>query len=159
MASRKLAAVAFEEPPPRDDVADYIRGDDLPQEMPISLDRVCLWCGGDGRAHEGCQHREIARFAGHSRAVEEATLRLQQAASEHRAAARAMRALALAEVARDRAELETHPSDPPTPVEPPVAAAPPEEAPPPAARAKKRARRVEGQQQTFLFTAEPPTEG
>jgi hypothetical protein len=158
MASRKLAAVAFEDPPPRDDVADYIRGDDLPHEAPVSLDRVCLWCGGDGRAHEGCEHREIARFASPSRAIEEAALRLQQAASEHRAAARAMRALALSEVARDRAELETHPSDPPPAIAPAPIAAEPEAAPAPAPKPRKRARRAGGEQQAFLFAPEPPTD-
>jgi hypothetical protein len=149
MASRKLAAVAFEEPP-RDDVADYIRGDDLPQETPISLERACLWCGGDGGVNEGCEHREIARFAGASRAVEEAVLRLRQAASEHRAAARALRTLALAEVARDRAELETRPAEPATAAAPP----PPAPAPAPAAKPKKRARQAEGQQ-AFLFPTDP----
>ncbi len=73
------------------------------------LDRVCLDCGEKGRGNEGCAHREVARLTEASRSVGEAVARLRRAAAEHRAASRALRALVMAEVGRDRAEIEMKP--------------------------------------------------
>lgn len=123
MRARKLAAVAMvamEDMPPPDDMADVFRGDDLDlsrdRDAPEGpIDRLCLACGGDGRAHDGCDHGEIARLDAPSRAVHDALRRLERAAAEHRAAARALRVLVLAEVARGRGDLETAPPPRPEP--------------------------------------------
>jgi hypothetical protein len=160
MASRKVAAAAVEELP-RDDIADVFRDDEPPAEEPILLGRVCLWCGGEGSAYEGCDHRELARFSGASRTAHEAVMRLRRAAAEHRAAARALRALVLTEVSRDRAELESRPPPAPLPCSrcaardaAAAAEAPAVEAPTPAPpRAKKRAKGTETQQ-AFDFAGE-----
>ncbi|WP_437877526.1 hypothetical protein [Sorangium sp. So ce513] len=145
MRSRKAAAVIVEELPPHEDPIDAIPPDDTAADEafssvggPLSLDRICTDCGSSGGGgHDGCAHRERARFQAPSRAALELVARLRRAAAEHRAAARALRALVNAERARGRAELERaepEPIDPPQPETPPApvaAAAPaPEERPP-----------------------------
>jgi hypothetical protein len=166
MGARKLTAVV--EASARDNDLDgaFPLDDDLPPDEGEALGRVCLACGGDGHAHDGCAHGEIARLTAPSRAVEEAVVRLRRAAAEHRAAARALRVLVLTEVARERAELETSaPEAPAEPLPEPEVAAPlpcarcaerDAEAAAPAGgaprAARKRARAAEGQQ-AFTFGA------
>ncbi|WP_437735688.1 hypothetical protein [Sorangium sp. So ce1335] len=139
MRSRKAAAaVVVEELPPSEDPIDAIPPDDTAADEafsaaggPLSLERICIDCGSSGGGgHDGCAHRERARFQAPSRAALELVARLRRAAAEHRAAARALRALVNAESARGRAELERAE---PEPVDPPQPEAPP--APPPAAAA------------------------
>ncbi|WP_437962388.1 hypothetical protein WME76_44870 (plasmid) [Sorangium sp. So ce119] len=153
MRSRKAAAaVVVEELPPSEDPVDAIPPDDIAADEafsaaggPLSLDRICIDCGSSsgGGGHDGCAHRERARFQAPSRAALELVARLRRAAAEHRAAARALRALVTAEHARGRAELERaepDPVDPPQPEEapephappPPAAASPQPDEPPPA---------------------------
>ena len=93
-------------PRPLDEVLDAWTPDD--EDAPaVSLGRICLDCGGDGHAHDGCAHLEIARLDGDSRNASEVVLRLRRAVAEHRAAARALRGLVLSEVARGRAQVES----------------------------------------------------
>ena len=116
MRSRKAAARPVEEES-ADEMVDAFPSEDgavegAPAiESPAAGERVCLGCGGRGTG-EGCDHREIARFDAPSRAVQEAVARLRRAAAEHRAAARALRALAMADVSRGRAEFDAVPFDP-----------------------------------------------
>ncbi|WP_437601334.1 hypothetical protein WMF28_07090 [Sorangium sp. So ce590] len=136
MRSRKAAAVVVEELPPDDDEpVDAIPPDDTAADEafsaaggPPSLDRICIDCGSSGGAHDSCAHRERARFHAPPRAAIELVARLRRAAAEHRAAARALRALVTAEHARGRAELERAE---PEPVEPSVPEAAPEPPAPP----------------------------
>jgi hypothetical protein len=110
MRARKLAAVAPEDMPPPDDVADL-----WPAEEEAAVDRaedtapiahLCLDCGGDT-----CRdHGEVARLDAPSRALHDAVARLKRAVAEQRAAARALRVLVLTEVARGRGDLETAPA-------------------------------------------------
>ncbi|WP_433934532.1 hypothetical protein AB3662_08030 [Sorangium cellulosum] len=152
MRSRKAAAaVVVEELPPSEDPVDAIPPDEIAADEafsaaggPLSLDRICIDCGSSGGGgHDGCAHRERARFQAPSRAALELVARLRRAAAEHRAAARALRALVTAEHARGRAELERaepEPVDPPQPEAapephappPPAAASPEPDEPPPA---------------------------
>ncbi|WP_437969416.1 hypothetical protein WMF04_09000 [Sorangium sp. So ce260] len=137
MRSRKAAAVVVEELPPNEDPIDAIPPDDTAGDEtftgdggPLSLERICIDCGSSGGgAHDGCAHRERARFHAPPRAALELVARLRRAAAEHRAAARALRALVTAEHARGRAELERAE---PEPVEPPPPEAAPEPPPRPA---------------------------
>jgi hypothetical protein len=118
MRARKLAAVAMEDLPPPDDVVDAYPDDDPVidrHDDTTSIDRLCLACGGDGTAHDGCAHGEIARLDEPSRAIRDAVARLERAAAEHRAAVRALRVLVLSEVARGRGDLETAPAPKPEP--------------------------------------------
>ncbi|WP_437637535.1 hypothetical protein [Sorangium sp. So ce854] len=135
MRSRKAAAVVVEELPPPEDPIDAIPPDDTAADEafssaggPLSLDRICIDCGSSGGGgHDGCAHRERARLQAPSRAALELVARLRRAAAEHRAAARALRALVNAERARGRAELERaepEPIDPPQPETPPAPAPP-----------------------------------
>ncbi|WP_437578963.1 hypothetical protein [Sorangium sp. So ce887] len=188
MRSRKAAAVV-EELPPDEDPVDAIPPDDTAADEafsaagePLSLDRICIDCGSSGGAHDSCAHRERARFHAPPRAALELVARLRRAAAEHRAAARALRALVTAEHARGRAELEraepepVEPSVPEAAPEPPRAAAAPEpDEPPPALcprcserteaapaepdagappRRPKRKGRVPLEQQAFPFTGD-----
>lgn len=120
MRARKLA-VAREDFAPPDDVGDHHYSDDddsIPSddaEDPTPIDRLCLTCGGDGTAHDGCPHAEIAHLTEPSRAIRDALTRLERAAAEHRAAARALRVQVLSEVARGRGDLETAPAPKPEP--------------------------------------------
>lgn len=120
MRARKLA-VAIDEPSP--DFApdafpafaeDEPRSTGAERDEP-ALDRVCIACGGDGFAHDGCPHDEIARVDAPSRVLLDALVRLRRAAAEHRAAARALRTLVLADVARGRGDLESTPQPKPEP--------------------------------------------
>lgn len=134
MRSRKAAAaVVVEELPPAEEPIDAIPPDDTAEDEPssairepLALDRICIDCGSSGGAHEGCAHRERARFHAPPRAALELVARLRRAAAEHRAAARALRALVTAEHARGRAEIERA-----DPVEPPQLEAEPEPPSPP----------------------------
>ncbi|WP_437487848.1 hypothetical protein WME75_07625 [Sorangium sp. So ce1014] len=181
MRSRKAAAVVVEELPPDEDPVDAIPPDDTAAHEafsaagePLSLDRICIDCGSGGGAHDSCAHRERARFHAPPRAALELVARLRRAAAEHRAAARALRALVTAEHARGRAELERAE---PEPVEPSVPEAAPEpDEPLPALcprcserteaapaepdagtppRRPKRKGRVPLEQQAFPFTGDP----
>jgi hypothetical protein len=148
MRARRLAAVALDDAPPVEDAAGACPEDEAPAGDPPEdarpLPRFCLACGA-----EDCrEHHEMARLDAPSRAVHDATLRLQRAAAEQRAAARALRMLVLSEVARDRGELETAPAPQPEPcprclIRDAEAAAAEGGAPKPAAR---RAKRGNGQQ-------------
>ncbi|WP_437612395.1 hypothetical protein WMF20_08890 [Sorangium sp. So ce834] len=137
MRSRKAAAaVVVEDLPLDEEPVDAIPPDDTAADEafsaaggPPSLERICIDCGSGGGAHDGCAHRERARFHAPTRAALELVARLRRAAAEHRAAARALRALVTAEHARGRAEIEREEPEPPAPPQP--AAAP--EPPPPAA--------------------------
>ncbi|WP_438027819.1 hypothetical protein [Sorangium sp. So ce233] len=142
MRSRKAAAaVVVEELPSSEDPIDAIPPDDTAADEafssaggPLSLDRICIDCGSSGGGgHDGCAHRERARFQAPSRAALELVARLRRAAAEHRAAARALRALVTAEHARGRAELERAEPEPVDPPQPEAAPEPP--APPPPAAA------------------------
>jgi hypothetical protein len=132
--SRKLSAA---EALARDEVADTFPADDIGvievnpfndiaeiaesevakiAEIPRTNEPICLACGGDGSRHEGCDHTEVARLHEPSRAAGEIIDRLRRAATEHRAASRALRALVTSELSRDRAELTTkRPAAPPAP--------------------------------------------
>jgi hypothetical protein len=77
--------------------------------------RVCLSCGTANGAHESCDHPEVARLDDPSRATRNAIARLRRAATEHRAAARAVHALVASEAARGRAEFEVVPVPAPEP--------------------------------------------
>ncbi len=118
MRARKLAAVIPDEMPPlEEEGVDAWLGDDDggrpgPPPNPPDRDlaegaipRLCLACAADD-CHE---HREIVRLEAPSRAVHDAVARLRRAAAEQRAAARALRALVLTEVARGRGDLEAAP--------------------------------------------------
>ncbi len=111
MRARKLAVVAPPEAsPPPDDVADSWSADEDPAvdpaEDPAPIAHLCLVCGV-----EGCrEHGEAARLDAPSRSVTDAVARLRRVATEHRAAARALRVLVLTEVARGRGDLETTPA-------------------------------------------------
>ena len=105
MRARKPSAVVPEDLPPPDDVAEAWPSEEAPEASfaagpseagPIA--RLCVACGSDD-CHE---HHETARLDAPSRAVHDAVSRLRRAALEHRAAARALRALVVAEVARGR---------------------------------------------------------
>ncbi|WP_437280442.1 hypothetical protein WME90_07730 [Sorangium sp. So ce375] len=145
MRSRKAAAVVVEELPPAEEPIDAIPPDDAAADEPssavrepLALERICIDCGSSGAAHDGCAHRERARFHAPPRAALELVARLRRAAAEHRAAARALRSLVTAEHARGRAEIEradpVEPSQPEAAPEPPrPAAAPAPEEPTPAA--------------------------
>ncbi|MGK3991007.1 hypothetical protein WME99_48620, partial [Sorangium sp. So ce136] len=142
MRSRKAAAVVVEELPSNEDPVDAIPPDDTAADEafsgdggPHSLERICIDCGSSsgGGGHDGCAHRERARFHAPPRAALELVARLRRAAAEHRAAARALRALVTAEHARGRAELERAEPEPPPEPEPPQPEAP--EPPAPAAAA------------------------
>jgi hypothetical protein len=115
MRARRLA-VALDEPPP-DFVDDVVVRDEVPfeQEDAPPLDRLCIVCGGEGSAHDGCDHPEIARLDAPSRAIVDAVARLRRASAEHRAASRALRVLVLGEVARGRGDLESRPEAKPEP--------------------------------------------
>jgi hypothetical protein len=117
MRARKLAAVVpYDTPPPEEGIDAWLSGDDdggPPLPSPDrdrsheegAIPRLCLACAGDD-CHE---HREIVRLEAPSRAVHDAVARLRAAAAEQRAAARALRALVLTEVARGRGDLEASP--------------------------------------------------
>ncbi|AUX40504.1 hypothetical protein SOCE26_019050 [Sorangium cellulosum] len=148
MRPRKVAAVVVEEPPPSEDAVDVSPPDDIAADEPVSFagaplsaERICVDCGSHGGAYDGCAHRERARFHAPSRSTHELVARLRRAAAEHRAAARALRTLALAEHARGRADIETAAEE--EPEEPPPEAAPPE--PPPAAVCPRCAAQAEGE--------------
>ena len=165
MRPRKVAiAVALEELAPADEGVDVLRGNDAaPEENENESDgggRVCIACGGDGRGHEGCEHAEIAELSAPSATAREAVARLRRAATEHRAAARALRVVVLSDMARGRAELQLRE----------IAAAPAAAAggePAPCARCAereagadpgrpaRRKRRVEAGQQSLPFRGEP----
>ncbi|WP_437591644.1 hypothetical protein [Sorangium sp. So ce1000] len=131
MRSRKAAvAVVVEELPSAEEPIDAIPPDDAATDEPssavrepLALERICIDCGSSGGAHDGCAHRERARFHAPPRAALELVARLRRAAAEHRAAARALRALVTAEHARGRAEIER--ADPVEPSQPEVAPEPP----------------------------------
>ncbi|MGK3965928.1 hypothetical protein WMF38_17330 [Sorangium sp. So ce118] len=142
MRSRKAAAaVVVEELPPNEDPVDAIPPDDTAADetfsgdgAPPSLERICIDCGSSGGGgHDGCAHRERARFHAPPRAALELVARLRRAAAEHRAAARALRALVTAEHARGRAEIERAEPEPPPEPEPPQPEPPEPPAPPPPA--------------------------
>jgi hypothetical protein len=170
MGARKLTAVVKKSAPVNDLDGAFLLDDDVaPSEDGEALGRVCLACGGDGHAHDGCAHGEIARLSAPSRTVHEAVARLRRAATEHRAAARALRVLVLTEVARERAELESSEPEPEPEAEPERAAplpcprcaereaevpvtTPPNPVNPAPRGARKRARAAEGQQ-AFTFGA------
>ncbi|WP_437298485.1 hypothetical protein [Sorangium sp. So ce426] len=187
MRPRKAAAaVVVEELPPAEEPIDAIPPDDTGADEPSSavrepLDLICIDCGSSGRGHDGCAHRERARFHAPPRAALELVARLRRAAAEHRAAARALRALVTAEHARGRAEIErADPVEPPQPEaepEPPspprLEIAAPEPPAPPAVcprcaeqtegeptesgappRRPKRKGRVALEQQAFLFSSD-----
>ncbi|WP_437328181.1 hypothetical protein [Sorangium sp. So ce381] len=190
MRSRKAAAaVVVEELPSAEEPIDAIPPDDTAADEPISavreplaLDLICIDCGSSGGAYDGCAHRERARFHAPPRAALELVARLRRAAAEHRAAARALRALVTAEHARGRAEIERadpveapQPEAAPEPPSPPrlEIAAPEPPAPPPAVcprcaertegepteagappRRPKRKGRVVLEQQAFLFSSD-----
>ncbi|XXX79443.1 hypothetical protein WMF30_11770 [Sorangium sp. So ce134] len=188
MRSRKAAAaVVVEELPPDEEPVDAIPPDDAAADEAFSaaggspsLDRICIDCGGSGGAHDGCAHRERARFHAPTRAALELVARLRRAAAEHRAAARALRALVTAEHARGRAEIERDEPEPlapsrleAAPEPPPPAAAPERDEPEPAPcprcaerieaepaepeaqpRRPKRKGRVPLEQQAFPFTGD-----
>ncbi|WP_437757792.1 hypothetical protein [Sorangium sp. So ce1389] len=144
MRSRKAAAaVVVEELPPNEDPVDAIPPDDTAADETFSgdggqpsLERICIDCGSTGGGgHDGCAHRERARFHAPPRAAIELVARLRRAAAEHRAAARALRALVTAEHARGRAELERAEPEPPPEPEPPQPEVPEPPAPPPPAAA------------------------
>ena len=163
MGLRRVSAVepAFEVFPTDD-------GDE-PGSAPSPVGRVCLGCGGSGHGGDGCEHEELARFHAPSRAVSEAVQLLRLAAAEHRAASRALRALAINEESGGRAELESAPRRP-------VAVAGADSMPPPepcprcaehdaeivttggtAARsAKRRARKTPVGQHALPFVASDP---
>jgi len=109
MRARKPAAVSEEDAPPPDEVADAWPADEAAftiGEATAPLARLCIVCG-----EEDCdEHHEIARLDAPSRTVHDAVARLQRAATEHRAAERALRALVLSEVAKGRGELEPTPA-------------------------------------------------
>ncbi|WP_437744909.1 hypothetical protein WMF39_07730 [Sorangium sp. So ce1504] len=190
MRHRKAAAavVVVEELPPAEEPIDAFPPDDTAADEPTSaireplaLERICIDCGSSGGAHDGCAHRERARFHAPPRAALELVARLRRAAAEHRAAARALRALVTAEHARGRAEIErADPVEPPQPEaapEPPspprLEIAAPEPPAPPAVcprcaeqtegeptesgappRRPKRKGRVALEQQAFLFSSD-----
>ncbi|WP_044985664.1 hypothetical protein [Sorangium cellulosum] len=187
MRSRKAAAaIVVEDLPLDEEPVDAIPPDDTAADEAFSaaggapsLERICVDCGSSGGAHDGCAHRERARFHAPTRAALELVARLRRAAAEHRAATRALRALVTAEHARGRAEIEREepePLPPPEPAaapEPPPPAAPePDDAPPalcprcaepieaapaePEApqRRPKRKGRVPLEQQAFPFTGD-----
>lgn len=187
MRPRKAAAKVIEALPPDDAPVDVIPPDDAANEAfslsladePLSTERICIDCGSSSGAYDGCAHRERARFHAPPRAAAELVARLRRAAAEHRAAARALRALVMAEHARGRADLETEaPAEAPRP---PEAAAPQPDTPPPQApcprcaaraggdasasappRRPRRKARVAVEQQAFSFThdaGEPPSPG
>jgi len=118
MRARKLAVMTAEEDmPPSEEGADTWLASDEPvvdrgQEAgPIS--HLCLACGTadeEGATRQtpcDCREpREIVRLEAPSRAVRDAVARLRRAGAEQRAAARALRALVLTEVARGRGDLE-----------------------------------------------------
>lgn len=157
MRSRKAAAaVVVEELPPAEEPIDAIPPDDTAEDEPssairepLALDRICIDCGSSGGAHEGCAHRERARFHAPPRAALELVARLRRAAAEHRAAARALRALVTAEHARGRAEIErADPVEPPQPEAEPEPPSPPRlevAAPEPPAVCPRCAERTEGE--------------
>jgi hypothetical protein len=183
MRARK-AAVALREPTP-DDAGEPFPPDDSGSDEPqvfepaLSFERVCLACGG---GHEGCEHPERVSFLLPSPVIRSRIERLRRAAAEHRAAERALRALAVSEQARGRADVELpaprlldepppwEEAAPPAPIEASAAAAPPcprcaerEHAPagdaspmPVAAprKARKKAQAVASDQATFSFLAE-----
>ncbi|WP_437716370.1 hypothetical protein WMF45_08060 [Sorangium sp. So ce448] len=133
MRPRKAAAAVVEELPPVEEPIDAFPPDDTAADEPssavrepLALDLLCIDCGSSGRGHDGCAHRERARFHAPPRAAIELVARLRRAAAEHRAAARALRALVTAEHARGRAEIERA-----DPVEPPLPEAEPEPPSPP----------------------------
>ncbi|WP_437679107.1 hypothetical protein [Sorangium sp. So ce131] len=149
MRPRKVAAVVVEELPPSEDAVDVSPPDDIAADeavsfagAPLSAERICVDCGSLGGAYDGCAHRERARFHAPSRSAHELVARLRRAAAEHRAAARALRALALAEHARGRADIETAAEEAPEEPPPPEVAPPPE--PPPAAVCPRCAAQAEG---------------
>lgn len=128
MRTRKAVSVALPEPTLDEGIDPFpsdepSANDGSPFEEPPAFDRVCLECAG---SHEGCEHRERVSFLLPSPVIRSKIERLRRAAAEHRAAMRALRALAISENARGRADLETKPAPP---IEPP----PWEEAPPPPA--------------------------
>jgi hypothetical protein len=179
MRPRKLAGAALQalgESPRDDQLMDVFPPDDAPRnerasmldEMPGS-GRVCIECGSDGGTREGCEAHEIACFHAPSRAVSEAVLRLRTAAAEHRAASRALRALVMAEIGRDRAELDPKPParpDPPYRPEVPATSDPcprcaEREAEVSAAgqkptRGAHKRQRASADQQAFAFAKEAP---
>ncbi|AUX20826.1 hypothetical protein SOCEGT47_013000 [Sorangium cellulosum] len=179
MRPRKAAARVIEELPPDEDTADAIPPDDAADGAmalagePLSTERLCLDCGSSSGAYDGCPHRERARLHAPPRGAAELVARLRRAAAEHRAAARALRALVMAEHARGRADLETEAEAADAPPPPEAAAPRPEpEAPPPQAacprcgeraggepadagappRRPRRKARVALEQQVFSFT-------
>ncbi|WP_437985030.1 hypothetical protein [Sorangium sp. So ce117] len=186
MRPRKAAAaVVVEELPPAEEPIDAIPPDDTAADEPssavrepISLGLICIDCGSSGGGHDGCAHRERARFHAPPRAALELVARLRRAAAEHRAAARALRALVTAEHARGRAEIErADPVEPPQPEAEPEPPSPPRleiAAPEPPAvcprcaeqtegeptesgappRRPKRKGRVALEQQAFLFSSD-----
>ncbi|WP_437769644.1 hypothetical protein WMF27_07265 [Sorangium sp. So ce281] len=187
MRSRKAAAAVVEELPPAEEPIDAIPPDDTAADEPssavrepLALDLICIDCGSSGRGHDGCAHRERARFHAPPRAALELVARLRRAAAEHRAAARALRALVTAEHARGRAEIERadpvepQPEAAPEPPSPPrLEIAAPEPPAPPAVcprcaeqtegepaesgappRRPKRKGRVALEQQAFLFSSD-----
>jgi hypothetical protein len=124
MRPRK-AAVVLRDPARDEEVEPFSldeAGDDAPAafDPPFSFERVCMACGG---GHEGCEHLERVSFLLPSPVIRARIERLRRAAAEHRAAARALRALATSEHARGRADLETSPALPSEP--PPWVDAPP----------------------------------
>jgi hypothetical protein len=180
MRPRKLNGAALATQAPRDEhLTDVFPVDDVPvneNEIAPPSDealvggrvcRVCIECGGDGRGREGCEHAETATLHAPSRAMAEAVARLQRAAAEHRAAARAVRALVTTEVARGRAELEAkppaRPEHPPETDEPAATGSCPRcaerEAEPNAAGSRapggRRRQRAAVAQEAFSFAREP----
>src|SRR4051794_24190982 len=125
MRARKALSEARETVSVRDEIpADDVVEDAMPasEEAPRS-GRVCVECGGDGHARDGCEHREIVLLHAASTAAREAIARLERARAEQRAAARALRALAMEEIKRGRAERVTSPaavSEPAIEWEPPA---------------------------------------
>jgi hypothetical protein len=152
MRARKLGAIAPEDPPPPDDVGDAWPADEASEadrsEEPGPIARLCIECGTD----DCREHGEIARLDAPSRTLRDTVSRLRRAASEHRAAARALRVLVLSEVARGRGDLETTATPPAEPC-PRCVIRDAEAAATPAAVAKGTARRAKGEngQQALPF--------
>jgi hypothetical protein len=116
MRARKLDALATDDLPPPDDVADAWSANEEASEdeesgagegggrpTPGPIARLCIECGAD----DCREHGEIARIDAPSRALHDAVARLKRVAAERRAATRALRVLVLSEVARGRGDLET----------------------------------------------------
>jgi hypothetical protein len=163
MRARTLAASAEARPLPDEGADGWPTAEEPATDRSVDagpIPDLCIECGA-----RGCRdHGEIARLEAPPVAVHDAVARLQRTAAEHRAAARALRALVLSEVARGRGDLETKlstmgapPGEPPAQAEPcpRCALRDAEAAAAPAGGTKARARKAKGEngQQELPFRA------